>query len=147
MSSKQTIMVIQSPPGSHQLHLRPHVPSSYPPHPSPAQHHPGGCNSKLFCPSLTIASLSPAGLGTALRPLDLGGHLPANGFQVNQAFAAHQVGNNCNCALLSHLSNLSSSILDKRVRQWMEETEEERPNHLPRTPPLCLRRLHCDRCG
>ena len=42
----------------------------------------------MVAPSLTMALLP--GLGTGLRPLDLGGHsLPANGFQVNQAFAAH----------------------------------------------------------
>ena len=59
--------------------------------------------------------------------MDLGGHLPANGFQVNQAFAAHQVG--CNQYLDSSLEQLfissNSNIMDKMARQAKEVEKEE----------------------
>ena len=59
--------------------------------------------------------------------MDLGGHLPANGFQVNQAFAAHQVG--CNQLLDSSLEPLfissSSNIMDQMARQAKEVEKEE----------------------
>ena len=59
--------------------------------------------------------------------MDLGGHLPANGFQVNQAFTAHQVG--CNQYLDSSLETLfiisSSNIMDQMARQAKEVEKEE----------------------
>ena len=77
--------------------------------------------------------------------MDLGGHLPANGFQVNQAFAAHQVG--CNQYLDSSLETLfkssSSNIMDQMARQAKEVVELLRLHHL--TAHLSLHHRLSDR--
>ena len=78
--------------------------------------------------------------------MDLGGHLPANGFQVNQAFAAHQVGYNHFLDLILFISS-SSNIMDKMARQAKEvEKEEVELLHLRHhTAHLSLRHRLSDR--
>ena len=83
--------------------------------------------------------------------MDLGGHLPANGFQVNQAFAAHQV--DCNQDLDSSLEPLfissNSNIMDQMARPAKEVEKEEvvllHLRHL--TAHLSLRHRLSDRWG
>ena len=123
--------------GSHQLHLRPHVPSTYPPHPSPAQHHPAG----WYRSDVTARYLLFIGT-LGLRPLDLGiSHIPANGFQVNQAFAAHQVGKNLNSPLnplpyqQQHLSQ-DSELVEGGEGGGASPPSSPHTTPLPSPPPL-----------
>ena len=78
--------------------------------------------------------------------MDLGGHLPANGFQVNQAFAAHQVGCNQFLDLILFISS-NSNIMDQMARQAKEvEKEEVELLHLRHhTTHLSLRHRLSDR--